>query len=165
MGQWKMRMVFNVHSRCSKYANMLSTAVSPCPLTSPAASPLAAPPSQRPSSKNRAFADVTPPDVVLQLRCITTEHARHKTTYTKMAKEYNSDYSPGVTYLTTNPLVPCLSTAERTGSASFKKQEMCKTGWPSWRFASKVGSQAASPYIAPVRGLCTLVPIAKTSLS
>ena len=38
----------------------------------------------------------------------------------KMAKTYNSGYSPVVTHLTTNPPVSCLSTAERTGSSIFK---------------------------------------------
>ncbi|KAF2030936.1 hypothetical protein EK21DRAFT_64273, partial [Setomelanomma holmii] len=37
----------------------------------------------------------------------------------KTAKTYNSGYSPVVTHLTTNPPVTSLSTAERTGSASF----------------------------------------------
>ncbi|PVH95259.1 hypothetical protein DM02DRAFT_537755, partial [Periconia macrospinosa] len=37
----------------------------------------------------------------------------------KKAKTYNSRYSLVVTHLTTNPPVPCLSTAERTGSAGF----------------------------------------------
>jgi hypothetical protein len=36
-----------------------------------------------------------------------------------MSKTYNSGYSLVVTHLTTNPPVPCLSTAERTGSAGF----------------------------------------------
>ncbi|PVH92376.1 hypothetical protein DM02DRAFT_543793, partial [Periconia macrospinosa] len=34
-------------------------------------------------------------------------------------KTYNSRYSLVVTHLTTNPPVPCLSTAERTGSSVF----------------------------------------------
>ena len=38
----------------------------------------------------------------------------------KIAKKtYNSRYSLVVTHLTTNPPVPCLSTAERTGSSVF----------------------------------------------
>ncbi|PVH95056.1 hypothetical protein DM02DRAFT_538206, partial [Periconia macrospinosa] len=37
----------------------------------------------------------------------------------KKKKTYNSRYSLVVTHLTTNPPVPCLSTAERTGSSVF----------------------------------------------
>jgi hypothetical protein len=43
-----------------------------------------------------------------------------KTSKQKMAKTYNSGYSPVVTHLTTNPPVSCLNIAERTGSIVFK---------------------------------------------
>jgi hypothetical protein len=44
----------------------------------------------------------------------------HPIQETKMAKTYNSGYSPVVTHLTTNPPVSCLNIAERTGSIVFK---------------------------------------------
>jgi hypothetical protein len=50
----------------------------------------------------------------------TAPRQKSHITLAKMAKTYNSGYSPVVTHLTTNPPVSCLNIAERTGSIAFR---------------------------------------------